>query len=672
MLFKKEITEKTAFILSFLTLFFIVVFAYLVINSLLPKPKVKIQILGPEKAKAGEWITYKVTVKNVGNVILANPELSFQWPQESIPERNKTENIKLGDFLFQKEEKVIEFKGRLLGKEGEKREVKTLLTFSKKGGKTLYSSDVYSFSTTLTEIPFDLVFDLPPKIPISSTQDSPFSFSLKYISFLESQIENLKVKMILPQGFSLKDTKPLQTKTGDWEIQSLNKGEGGEIEFFGFFPRGGAPLGQELQFKAQLFIKTPEKEIFLKETSIKSLTFEPVISFSQKINGKENYIATPGEKLRYQITFKNIYKEPLRDLKITVTLLSPLFDLETIDAPLGEFALGDNAISWTGEKLKTLRYLLPGDEGEIDFWVKLKSDYKPKSKEETNAVLKTKISAAGFEVEYRNKVQTKAIVYQEGYYSDKYGFFQNSGPHPPKVNETTSYTIVWKYENYYNWVENAKIVATFPPEVKIIALKGENIKVETEVAPPGIYPYPGIPASFKFQRPLQEGMQSLEVKYLQIILSKEVPYAWPKDLEPTGYFGKITVEAVNAFQLKYKDEILTPQNLTKPIGYVDERTRLKLNELLAKGVPLGGGKVIWEVGKIPPGTGIFDSPPMVAFQIAYTPGLSLKGQVGTLIYTVTLTGIDTWTGNPIQVTDEPITTLLPDDPGGIAAGGIIR
>jgi len=671
MLFKKELTEKTALLLSFLTLLLIILFGYLIVNSLLPKPKVKIQISGPEKAKAGEWITYKVTVKNVGNVILANPELSFQWPDESIPEKTKTEVIKLGDFLFPREEKPLEFKGRLLGKEGEKREIKALLTFSKKGGKTLLSSDIYAFSTTLTEIPFDLVFNLPPKIPISSTQDSPFSFSLKYISFLETPIENLRVKMFLPASFSLRETKPLQSKAGDWEIQSLNKGEGGEIELFGFFPRSGAPLGQELQFKAQLFIKLPEKEVFLKEVSAKSLTFEPMISFSQKINGKENYIAFPGEKLHYQISFKNIYKDPLRDLKITVTLSSPLFDLETIDAPLGEFVPGDNAISWTGEKLKTLRYLLPGDEGEIDFWVQLKSDYKPKNKEETNAVLKTKISAAGFEVEYRNKVQTKAIVSQEGYYNDKYGFFQNSGPHPPKVNETTSYTIVWKYENYYNWIDNAKIVATFPPEVKVIGLKG-NIQVEKEITPPGIYPYPGIPAGFKFQRPLQEGMQSLEVKYLQIILSKEVPYAWPKDLEPTGYFGKVTVEALNAFQLKYRDEILTPQNLTKPIGYVDERTRLKLNELLAKGVPLGGGKITWEIGKIPPGTGIFEPPPTVAFQIAYTPGLSLKGQIGTLIYTITLTGIDTWTGNPVQVTDEPITTLLPDDPGGIAAGGIIR
>jgi uncharacterized repeat protein (TIGR01451 family) len=668
---QKEISERTALFLGLAIFILFFLFSLLLINLFIPKPKIKIQILGPEKAKAGEWVTYKVIVKNIGNINLVNPEIFFEWPKDSIPEKTKTENIKLGEFLLKKEEKIIELKGKLFGKEGEKKEVKTFLTFSRKDRKGVFISDIYTFSTILNEIPIDLSLNVPKKIPIFPDKDSSFSFSLKYISFLDAPIKNLKVKIVPPLNFSLQESLPPQDENKEWKIEELNNGQGGEIELIGFFPQRSTAIGEELEFKAQLFVLIGENEIFLKEISAKSNAFEPIISFSQKINGKENYIANPGEKLHYRISFKNLKNEPLTKLKITVTLLGPFFDLQTIDAPLGEFTPGDNSISWTDEKVKSLRYLLPGEEGEIQFWVKVKSDYKPKNLTETNAVLKNRISFADFEIEYRTKLQTKVIVYQEGYYNDKYGFFKNSGPHPPKVNETTSYTIVWKYENYYNLIENAKIVAIFPPETKVVGLKG-NLQVEKEVVPPGGYSYPEIPPGFKFQKPLQEGMEAVEVKYLQIILSKEVPYAWPKNLKPTGYFGKTTVEAVNAFQLKYKDEILTPQNLTKPIGFVDERTRIKLNELLSKSISPGGGKIIWEIGKIPPGAGVFQSPPVAAFQITYTPGLNLKGQVGTLIYEATLSGIDNWTGNPIQVNDEPITTLLPDDPGGIQGEGIIH
>ena len=343
-----------------------------------------------------------------------------------------------------------------------------------------------------------------------------------------------------------------------------------------------------------------------------------------------------------------------------VTLHGPFFDLDSLEAPQGDFTVGSNVISWDEEKLPILRYLTPGAEGNVEFWVKLKSDYKPQNILETNAQIRNKILVSGFEKEYRNKVQTKLIVQQEGYYYDKYGFFQNSGPHPPKINEITTYTIVWKYENYYNWIDEAKITASLPTGVKIIGMRG-NLRTEGTGGTTGTSLYYGVPANFRFEKPLQEGISSEEVRYLQIILSKEVPYAWPKNTNPTGYFGKVTVEALNAFQLKYKDQILVPQKLQKPLGYVDDLTRQKLNELLTKAGSAGGAQVIWEIGKIAPGVGIFEASPMVAFQIAFTPELLTRGQVATLVSNAILTATDLWTGNPIRITDEAITSTLPDD-----------
>lgn len=51
----------------------------------------------------------------------------------------------------------------------------------------------------------------------------------------------------------------------------------------------------------------------------------------------------------------------------------------------------------------------------------------------------------------------------------------------------------------------------------------------------------------------------------------------------TGYFGKLTERAVNAFQIRYGADILVPQNLLGPTGYAKDYTISAINKLLCSG-----------------------------------------------------------------------------------------
>lgn len=79
---------------------------------------------------------------------------------------------------------------------------------------------------------------------------------------------------------------------------------------------------------------------------------------------------------------------------------------------------------------------------------------------------------------------------------------------------------------------------------------------------------------------LKYGDTGEEVKLLQTYLAKD-PEVYPQGIA-NGVFGPLTRNAVTRFQEKYKDDILTPQGLTKGTGIVDASTRKKLNDLYGK------------------------------------------------------------------------------------------
>ncbi len=95
--------------------------------------------------------------------------------------------------------------------------------------------------------------------------------------------------------------------------------------------------------------------------------------------------------------------------------------------------------------------------------------------------------------------------------------------------------------------------------------------------------YSGISSGFTFDKNLEYGQTSDEIKYLQIILKQEVgPPTYPENVSATGWFGSVTKSSVIEFQEKYASEILAPWNLTEGTGFVGRTTLAKLNELLKR------------------------------------------------------------------------------------------
>jgi len=456
---------KKAFII-FLTILLVVAAIYYWNSNYYSRETLKLEILGPETIEIAENFEYLVKYKNNGKVRLEEPRIIFEYPDYSIVEENLLrKEIELED-IYPGEEKTYAFKARLIGKEGEAKTAKVSLSYRPKNLKARFESKT-TFTTVIKSIPLTFRFDLPSEV--ESGKD--LTFSLNYFSNIDYPLSGLRIKVEYPSDFEFIESAPQSLEEVEWEIPPMNKAEGGRIEITGKI-RGG--VGDHEIFKAEFGTWQEGEFILLKEISKGVKIIKPALYIGQEINGSPEYVASPGDLLHYQVSFKNIGETPLTDLSLLITLIGDGLDLTSLNAPRGDFEQGDNSILWDWKRLGELQFLDVREQGEVEFWVKLKKDWEITSSE-GKEVIKTNIYLSQAREEFETKVNSKMDIVQKGYFEDE--IFGNSGSVPPRVGDTTTYTIMWQAKNFYNNVNNVTIKAKLSKNVK---LTGEIFPKEEE------------------------------------------------------------------------------------------------------------------------------------------------------------------------------------------------
>jgi len=420
------------------------------------KEVLKLEILGPTEANLLQEVEYIVKYKNNGNFRLENPELIFVPPENSIKDekifgRQILGTETLGEAIYPGEEKNLSFKMRLLGKEGEAKIAKASLSYQPKNLKAKYESST-SFTTIIKSVPMTFEFDLPSQIELGKD----FIFRINYFSNIDYLLTDLRCQIEYPFDFEFIESTPKSLEKTEWVIPVLNKSQGGRIEISG---KLSGEIGEAKIFKAKLGILKDGEFVLLKETTRGVETIKLSLYLRQEINGNPQYVALPGDWLHYQIFFKNIGDEDLNNLFMVNKLEGEAFDFQTIKSDLGITQPGDNSVVFDWRKISKLQYLAPMEDGKVDFWIKLKDDLGNVK----DPILRNKVFIGQTKEEFVTKISSKLEIVQKGYFEDE--IFGNSGPLPPKVGETTTYTIIWQVKNYYSNVKNVKVKAILPQNV---------------------------------------------------------------------------------------------------------------------------------------------------------------------------------------------------------------
>lgn len=522
---------------------------------------VSLEIIGPDRVVSGEDIIYIVRFKNSTKTALNDVSVNFYWPENSLPESgNSVERVSPGNFGAG-EQKEIEFKGKIIGLKGFRKEVGATLSYQPVKVNSRFENKAV-FSTEIISVPLVLSFDMPEKI--SSGQQ--ITASLKYLNDSETNFQNLAVKIEYPAGFKVFSTYP-QPQENLWEVGVLESKQEGKILITGIVE---GQRGDNNIFRAFLGVEKEGNFISYAET-VKAVQIAlPVLSLDMTINDSRSYIANTGEFLQYKVKYQNNGQLGIPAVAIFLKLDSKALDFGSLDLrEKGSFDGSNSAILWNQSNAPELEFLAPGQSGEFTFVIRVLENlpiktfsdknftiYAVASSNSSNVPLALVGQQINDSIEMKTKVNSRLGVVAKGYYNDS--FLQNSGPIPPKIGQTTTYSVHWQITNSSNDAENVKVEAALPSSV-----------------------------------------------------------VWVNKFTPTS----------NNFRYD------------------------TLNR-----------KIIWEVGKLPAGTGVVTPAKYVVFQIALTPAAPQINQVVELLKQSKILGKDSFTENNLEAIASAVLSDLREDP----------
>ncbi len=442
--------------------------------------RLRFEITAPETITIGEEMEYVLRYRNNSDTRLEDVILVFEYPDSAIVIEDKEdlkENIKVrGDFrrevfigeLNPGEEQTTIFRAMLVGEENETLEAQAQIRYVPRNLAARFELK-RTHITQISEAPINLTMQLPSTMDPSREEKIKIQFS----SGSEHPITDLEVRLNYPDGFSFTRSVP-QTEMREknrWEWPVLTKREVATIDIDGVL--SGSP-GEAKMFTAAVGIVVGDRFIKLKEVTKGVSVARSNMLMAIRVNGSEEYVASAGELLHYEIVFLNIGQETINNLYLLVELDDKNLDINTIDAVGGRLQEERNAIIWSYTFDFALLSLEKGEGGRVEFWAKVKDSITTDPKITVKAQLDRAIKTI------ETKIGTDFSLIQSAIFDGSP--FNSTGPFPFKEDEKSTYTIRWFLKNSFAPLYNMKI-ETILPEGSMLTgekkIEGGNISFDS-------------------------------------------------------------------------------------------------------------------------------------------------------------------------------------------------
>lgn len=430
------------------------------------KGRVDVSIEAPEKIGGATEVTWRVSLNNNNKAGLDAGELIFNFPKNSFNAESgrlvarETKNI---GSLGPGQEVSIDFSALVIGGDNFERTARALFRFQPSGSRLILQQDAVH---TLVIDSFPVEIEVISPQETLSGQNIRVSFEVNNESIIS--FNNLRLRLEYPSGFKfLSSQEPLSDFNTLWAFKEILPGEG-RVNYIEGIVSGSE--GEGKIFRAFLEYKEIDGWRKYKEASFRSdLAVSPLSLSLRLAEGRNNSISL-GNRLTYEISWRNNFDVPLSGLTLKAVLDGSLYDFTTLNTN-GSFNAGNNTISWSGGQVPQLEVLRPGESGVVTFRVDVKSSFggavNPILILATTLDSVTKpvgltVDRLSVNSEIETKVNGDLNLLSSVFYNEPSGLLSNSGPYPLRVAQETTFTVHWTLKSFANAFEDVRIKAILP------------------------------------------------------------------------------------------------------------------------------------------------------------------------------------------------------------------
>lgn len=449
-------------------------------SNIVSPDKIDIKMLGPVASPAGEILSLDVDIKNDNSSKLILADLVITYPEGTRKDTDGvtpliTDRVPVGTIdSGQTVRKTI--KSILFGEENVKKNIKVTLEYRVPGSDSIFTK-AKDYPIFIGSSPVTLTVDTLKEV--TAEQESTFKVTL--VSNSTSVIKGLLLKADFPFGFKYNSSTPVPLSGNDtWSLGDLEPGGRREITI------KGKIIGEnrdERVFNFMTGTEDPQNTTSIKSVfvtnSVAVTVREPFLAADVALNGDgaEVVMISAGEGVQGEITWQNNLEVPVNDVVIEAKITGEMLDKRVVSGDEGFYRSIDSTILWDRTTLNDLREVGPGDAGRIQFaFASLQpTEQINKTFRRPELSLQLTIKAKRLNEnrvpEEISSTVTKRIKIESGLSMKTRlvrtaGPFVNSGPLPPVVDQTSTYTVLVSVSNSFNSIKDGVFTTTLPSYVK--------------------------------------------------------------------------------------------------------------------------------------------------------------------------------------------------------------
>ncbi len=448
--------------------------------------QVYVEISAPEEFVSGEEIAYRVGYKNESRVDWEDVEIVFTAPRgftykesaEQIESSGKQIVWKKGDLKSQ-EGGEIEIKGTLIGEQNEAAVAKAELFLTPENFPSGRFSKLSFLATTISSSPLELALNFPRDVANGERAVA----GIRVENLANNDLEGIYLRIAPVAGVELA-TRDSEFTPGfskvdfRWDIGMLESFSGKDFEAV-FYVEGSPGEKRVLDIEVGI-VQDGEKYVQRLLSHVVNVSASEIV-VDQYYNGsKDEVTVQAGQEVSGEVKYKNVGTVGLRGVIVEVKFDGEGFDPSTLDLKGGAYDSEKKVAYWSGATVPELKVLQPQQEGSIKFGFKVRGveDFLKLGEAAKNQII---ISTALVDspdlpmpqgqphkvVSDRSvlSVGTELLFTIDAFYDDGRLGLTSVGPLPPRVGETTVYTVRFRAGTKLNDVGDVRVKAVLPDGV---------------------------------------------------------------------------------------------------------------------------------------------------------------------------------------------------------------